>query len=63
MAGEYQLEIGKKPIKIVIQSGDDLHNAVDKAILKRVEVFPHGLMNDLGKKVGRNGEVLLEYAA
>jgi len=62
LAEEYGLKVSKEPIKIVIQSGDDRHNAVDKAILKRVDIFPHGLINDVETKFGRKGEILLDYA-
>lgn len=49
-----------KPIPVFAQSGDDRYTNVDKMIIKEVEVLPHALINNL-KKIGPNGEVLLEY--
>lgn len=48
------------PVPVFAQSGDDRRVNVDKMIIKEVDVLPHGLINNLDK-IGRRGEVLLEY--
>ena len=47
-------------VPIYVQSGDDRHVAVDKAIARRAEVLPHGLINTVDL-IGRNGETLIAY--
>jgi len=42
-------------------SGDERHLNVDKMILKRVDVLPHGLINNVRTKLGPEGELLLEF--
>ena len=49
LAEEYGTQIAEKPVPIFIQTGDDEHEAVDKCILRRVDVFPHLLINNLEK--------------
>jgi methylaspartate ammonia-lyase len=44
-----------------VQSGDDRYNQVDKMVLKEADVLPHGLINHLETKLGRDGELLAEY--
>ncbi|MBU2496152.1 MAG: methylaspartate ammonia-lyase [Candidatus Omnitrophica bacterium] len=46
---EYGLEMADTPIPVFIQTGDDLYESVDKCILRRVDVFPHYLINNLKK--------------
>jgi len=58
---EYGLETILEPIPIYVQTGDERWLNADKAILKRAEVLPHGSFNELDTKVGRDGELLLEY--
>ena len=43
------------------QSGDDRYGNIDKMILKKVDVLPHALINNVEEKLGRRGEKLLEY--
>ncbi len=62
IAHEYSLSIADEPIRIHAQSGDDRYVNVDKMILKKVGFMPHGLINNAREKVGRNGEVFLQYA-
>ncbi len=62
VAREYSLRISDEPIRIHAQSGDDRYVNVDKMILKKVGFMPHGLINNAHEKVGRNGEVFLQYA-
>lgn len=50
-----------KPVPIFAQTGDDRYLGADKAILKRVEVLPHGLINNVNDKLGPRGELLQAY--
>ena len=47
-------------IPIYVQS-DDRRSVVDKAILKRADTLPHGVINDIDTALGREGELLREY--
>ncbi|MCU1492495.1 MAG: methylaspartate ammonia-lyase [Acidimicrobiaceae bacterium] len=58
---EYETGIDLKPVPIFVQSGDDRYNNVDKMILKRVEVLPHGLVNNVEEKLGAKGEIFEEF--
>ncbi|MFW6138220.1 MAG: methylaspartate ammonia-lyase, partial [Spirochaetota bacterium] len=40
---------------------DQRYTGVDKMILKKVDVLPHGLINDINTKLGTDGGKLLEY--
>jgi len=53
-------DVAEQPIPIYVQS-DDRRTAVDKAILKRAAVLPHGVINDIDTALGRDGEILQEY--
>ena len=57
---EYGLGECNDPLRIYAQSGDNWRTNVDKMILKRVDVLPHGLVNDPTHKVGSQGEKLYE---
>jgi len=48
-------------VPLFAQSGDDRYTAVDKMIIKKVDVLPHALINNIDTKLGRKGELLLEY--
>lgn len=61
IAAEYHTRLADGPIPIFAQSGDDRYNNVDKMILKQVPVLPHGLINNVATKLGRDGGLLLEY--
>ncbi len=61
VAEEYGLPLTAQPIPIFAQSGDQRHRNVDKMLLKRVDVLPHGLINNVRTKLGQNGELLLEF--
>ena len=50
-----------KPIPIFAQSGDDRYDNVDKMIIKKAEVLPHALINNVKEKLGEHGELLLDY--
>ena len=58
---EYDLPLIAKRVPVFAQSGDDRYNNVDKMILKQVDVFPHGLINNIDDKLGRHGEKLNDY--
>ena len=60
---EYDLPVVAEGVPLFAQTGDDRYNAVDKMILKKVDVLPHGLINNVETKLGRKGEKLLEYVA
>ncbi len=58
---EWNLDRVVAPIPLFGQTGDDRYNSVDKMILKNVDVLPHGLINNIPEKLGRNGEKLKDY--
>ena len=58
---EYDLPLVIEPVPVFAQSGDARYDNADKAILKRAGVLPHALINNVEKKLGKNGELLLEY--
>ncbi len=49
IAEEYAIPLSLVPVPIFIQTGDDLYESIDKCILRKVEVFPHYLINNLKK--------------
>jgi methylaspartate ammonia-lyase len=63
IANEYGLPLKLTPVPIFSQTGDDRYLNADKCILKGVEVFPHGLINNVETKLGANGELLKEYVS
>jgi methylaspartate ammonia-lyase len=58
---EYGLPIDVRPVPIFGQSGDNRYENADKMILKLVDVLPHGLINNIDEKLGRDGGKLKEY--
>jgi methylaspartate ammonia-lyase len=58
---EYQLPLVAEPIPLFGQSGDDRYTAVDKMLLKGIDVLPHGLINNVPDKLGYKGEKLEDY--
>lgn len=50
-----------KPIDVFTQSGDDRYVNAEKMIIKQVDVLPHALINHVETKLGKNGEILLDY--
>jgi methylaspartate ammonia-lyase len=63
LAHELGTEILVAPIPVYVQSGEDRHRNVDKMVLKRADVLPHGLINEIEGKLGRRGELLAEYVS
>lgn len=57
---EWDLPGGLTPVPIYAQTGEDRYNSVDKMILKRVPVIPHGLINT-PELVGQGGNELAKY--
>ncbi len=61
IAEEYNTELSKNPISIFAQTGDERYLNADKAIIKRADVLPHALINNVETKLGRQGEFLINY--
>ncbi len=61
VAEEYGLPISSEPVRVFGQTGDNRYENVDKMILKQVDVLPHGLINNIDEKLGRDGGKLREY--
>jgi methylaspartate ammonia-lyase len=58
---EYQTGVEIAPVPMFVQSGDDRYGNVDKMVLKEADVLPHGLVNQVGSKLGSDGEILAQY--
>lgn len=61
VCGEYSLRVVPERVPVFGQSGDNRYENVDKMILKGVDVLPHGLINNIEEKLGRDGGKLREY--
>ncbi|MGB4504593.1 MAG: methylaspartate ammonia-lyase [Syntrophaceticus sp.] len=61
LAEEYDTRLVLEPVPIFVQTGDERYTNADKAIIKRADVLPHGLINNVETKLGRSGEKLHEY--
>lgn len=61
LAEEYHTALALHSIPIFAQTGDDRYLNADKAIIKRADVLPHALINNVQTKLGCQGELLLEY--
>jgi methylaspartate ammonia-lyase len=57
---DFAIPVLPRRVPLFAQSGDDRHLAVDKMILKRVDVLPHALIN-APEKFGERGRVFLDY--
>lgn len=57
---EYGIPIVARRVPVYGQSGDLNKSNVDKMIMKRVDVLPHGLINNM-EKFGHDGEAFLDY--
>jgi methylaspartate ammonia-lyase len=58
---EYATGIAIEAVPMFVQSGDDRYDNVDKMILKEADVLPHGLINNLDLRLGRDGEILVDF--
>ncbi|WP_003541386.1 methylaspartate ammonia-lyase [Desulfotomaculum nigrificans] len=63
VAKEYNCTLVDRQVPIFCQTGDDRYTNADKIIIKRADVLPHGLINNVEEKLGRRGEKLLEYVS
>ncbi len=61
IAKEYNTKLTDKPLPIFTQSGDNRYDNVDKMIMKKSQVLPHGLINNVKTKLGEKGELLYDY--
>lgn len=61
VCAEWGLVPDPAPVPIFGQCGDSRYEQVDKMILKRVDALPHGLINSVEEKLGRDGGKLVEY--
>ena len=60
---EYQIKETKyESIDIFSQSGDERYKAADQMIISRADILPHALINNVETKLGKNGEILKDYA-
>lgn len=58
---EYNLPLDLTPVRINAQSGDERYTNVDKMILKKVGMMPHGLINNVEEKLGADGQIFLDW--
>lgn len=63
VAEEYNTTVSEAAIDIFTQSGDNRYDNADKMIIKGAQVLPHALINNVEEKLGKNGELLLEYVS
>jgi methylaspartate ammonia-lyase len=59
---EYGIEPPLRRIPVFAQTGEQRHEHVDKMILRRLDVLPHGLLNSVDL-IGLDGAALREYVA
>lgn len=62
LAEEFSTAVSAELIPIYVQCGEDRYGGVDKAIIRRADVLPHGLVNRVDV-LGPAGEKLEEYVA
>ena len=60
---EYGTGVELNRVPIFAQGGDDRYANVDKMIIKKTDVMPHALINNVKEKLGEHGEILKEYIA
>jgi methylaspartate ammonia-lyase len=58
---DWDTGVNLRPVRIFAQCGDEPYDNVDKMILRGAAALPHGLVNNVEQKVGRDGEVLAAY--
>ncbi len=61
IAKEYSTNVSDEIIPIFTQSGDSRYENADKMIIKKAQVMPHGLINNVPEKLGYDGEILKNY--
>lgn len=60
---EYNTKISEEIVPIFTQSGDSRYENSDKMIIKKAQVLPHALINNVKDKLGEDGSKLKEYIA
>lgn len=63
VADAYGTAVSERLIPVFAQSGDERYTNADKMILKKADVLPHALINNVEKKLGCRGELLEEYVS
>lgn len=58
---EYGIAMPKEAVPLYAQAEERYHS-VDRMILKKVAMLPHGVINNVQRDLGQEGHVLLEYA-
>lgn len=58
---EYATAVDLAPVPMFAQTGDERYAGAEKMVLKRTDVLPHGLINNVDTKLGRRGELLEDY--
>ncbi len=61
VADEYGTTVSTEPIAIFTQSGDNRYENADKMIIKKANVLPHALINNVETKLGKDGSLLKKY--
>ncbi len=60
ICADFNLPLPTRPVPIFAQSGEERQTNVDKMILKRVDILPHGLINSR-QTFGDGGAVFVDY--
>jgi methylaspartate ammonia-lyase len=58
---EYATGVDLVPVPMFAQTGDERYAGAERMILKRADVLPHGLVNNVDTRLGRRGELLEDY--
>jgi methylaspartate ammonia-lyase len=58
---EYNINDKVSYVPIFGQTGDERYQNIDKMIIKGVDVMPHGLINNVEEKLGKDGEKLIDF--
>lgn len=58
---DYRTGVDLAPVPMFVQSGDDRYGTVDAMVVKRAGALPHGLVNHVDSRLGRDGELLAAY--
>jgi methylaspartate ammonia-lyase len=62
VAEEYGLPLPDQPVPIHAQCGADRYAGADKMIARRIDSLPHTLVDNIPEHLGKDGEVLADYA-
>ena len=61
IAKEYHLSRNTAVFQPFTQSGDNRYDNSDKMIMKGADVLPHALINNVETKLGKDGQLLIDY--